>query len=232
MLAVEDIHCAYGPIEAVRGLSIEAPDGSVVCILGANGAGKSTTLKAIAGLLRPRRGRVVLDGRDVTRLDSASRLSRGIALAPEGRRMFADFSVRDNLRIGGHTLSRRRLEERIREMVDLFPLIGERMSQPAGSLSGGEQQMLAIARALITEPKVLLLDEPSLGLAPIITRQVFDVVAQIRQRGTTTILVEQNSLALTVADHGYVLAEGRLDHEGPASELFGDERLRRAYLGG
>jgi len=232
MLTVEDLHCSYGPIEAVRGLSIQAQAGSVICILGANGAGKSTTLKAIAGLLRARRGRVVLDGRDVTRLDPARRLTLGIALAPEGRRIFSDFTVRDNLRIGGHTLSRARLEGRIAEMAQLFPLLGERMSQPAGSLSGGEQQMLAIARALMTEPRVLLLDEPSLGLAPIITRQVFDVVAQIRDRGTTVVLVEQNTLALHVADHGYVLSEGRLDHEAPADELFGDERLRRAYLGG
>jgi branched-chain amino acid transport system ATP-binding protein len=232
VLTVEDIHCSYGPIEAVRGLSIEVPAGSVVCILGANGAGKSTTLKAIAGLLRPRRGRVTLDGRNITGLGAASKVSQGIALAPEGRRIFADFSVKDNLRIGGHTLTRRKLETRIRDMAELFPVIGERMNQPAGSLSGGEQQMLAIARALMTEPKVLLLDEPSLGLAPIVTRQVFDVVAQIREQGTTTVLVEQNSLALTVADHGYVLSEGRLDHHGPASELFGDERLRRAYLGG
>ena len=232
MLSVEDIYCSYGPVEAVRGVSIEAPAGSVVCILGPNGAGKSTTLKAIAGVVRPRKGKVTLDGRDVTRLGPARKLARGIALAPEGRRILADFSVRDNLRIGGHLLSRREMAGRIPELVELFPLLGERMGQLGGSLSGGEQQMLAIARALMTEPEVLLLDEPSLGLAPIITRQVFDAVARIRERGTTTVLVEQNSLALSVADHGYVLSEGRLDHEGPAQELFGDERLRRAYLGG
>lgn len=232
MLSVEDIYCSYGPIEAVRGLSIEAPEGSVVCILGPNGAGKSTTLKAIAGMVRPRKGRVMLDGQDVTRLGPATKLARGISLAPEGRRILADFSVRDNLRIGGHRLSRREMEGRIRELLELFPLLGERIGQPGGSLSGGEQQMLAIARALMTQPHVLLLDEPSLGLAPIITRQVFDVVARIRERGTTTVLVEQNSLALSVADHGYVLTEGRLDHDGPAKELLGDERLRRAYLGG
>ncbi len=232
MLAVEDIYCSYGPIEALRGISIEAPKGSVVCILGPNGAGKSTTLKAIAGVVRPRKGRVMLEGRDVTRLGPSRKLSDGIALAPEGRRIIADFSVRDNLRIGGHVLSRGKLEARIREVLELFPLLGERMDQAGGSLSGGEQQMLAIARALMTEPAVLLLDEPSLGLAPIITRQVFDAVRQIRERGTTTVLVEQNSLALTVADHGYVLSEGRLLHDGPAQELYGDERVRRAYLGG
>ncbi len=232
MLRVEEIHCSYGPIEAVRGVSLEARRGSVVCILGANGAGKSTTLKAITGLVRPRKGRVMLDGQDVTRLDPARKLARGIALAPEGRRILADFSVKDNLRIGGHLLSRRELDSRIGELVELFPLLGERMGQLGGSLSGGEQQILAIARALMTEPALLLLDEPSLGLAPIATRQVFDVVARIREKGTTTVLVEQNSMALSVADHAYVLSEGRLDLEGPAQELFGDQRLRRAYLGG
>ncbi len=232
MLSVEDLHCSYGPIEAVRGLSLEAPTGSLVCILGPNGAGKSTTLKAIAGLVRPWRGKIRVGDRDVTRLDAARRLSHGVALAPEGRRIFPDFSVEDNLRIGGHLLSRRELAARIRGAIELFPLIGERMNQPGGSLSGGEQQMLAIARALMTRPSLLLLDEPSLGLSPIATRQVFDTVAHIREEeGTTVVLVEQNSLALSVADHGYVLSGGRLDLEAPAQELFGDERLRRAYLG-
>ncbi|MGI8505847.1 MAG: ABC transporter ATP-binding protein [Solirubrobacteraceae bacterium] len=232
MLSVEDLHCSYGPIEAVRGLSLEAPTGSLICILGPNGAGKSTTLKAIAGLVRPWRGKVRVGDQDVTRLDAAHRLSRGVALAPEGRRIFADFSVQDNLRIGGHLLSRRDLDARIKGATELFPFIGERMNQPGGSLSGGEQQMLAIARALMTRPSLLLLDEPSLGLSPIATRQVFDTVARIRkEEGTTVVLVEQNSLALSVADHGYVLSGGRLDLEAPARELFGDERLRRAYLG-
>jgi branched-chain amino acid transport system ATP-binding protein len=231
MLSVDEIHCSYGPIQALRGLSLEAPSGSLVCILGPNGAGKSTTLKAIAGLVRPSRGRITLDGRDVTRLGPARRLALGIALAPEGRRIFPDFSVKDNLRIGGHLLGRRELESRIRASVELFPQLGERMGQPGGSLSGGEQQVLAIARALVTRPAVLLLDEPSLGLSPIATRQVFDAVARIREGGTTTVLVEQNSQALSVADHGYVLNDGRLDLEGPAQELVGDERLRGAYLG-
>jgi len=231
MLSVEDLHCSYGPIEAVRGLSLEAPTGSLVCILGPNGAGKSTTLKAIAGLVRPWRGKIRVGDHDVTRLDAARRLSRGVALAPEGRQIFPDFSVEDNLRIGGHLLSRRELAARIRGAVELFPFIGERRNQPGGSLSGGEQQMLAIARALMTRPSLLLLDEPSLGLSPIATRQVFDTVAHIREEGTTVVLVEQNSLALSVADRGYVLSGGRLDLEAPAQELFGDERLRRAYLG-
>ncbi|MBO0712390.1 MAG: ATP-binding cassette domain-containing protein, partial [Acetobacteraceae bacterium] len=150
----------------------------------------------------------------------------------EGRRILPDFSVRDNLRIGGHLLSRGKLDSRIGEMVDLFPLLGERMNQPGGSLSGGEQQMLAIARALMTDPAVILLDEPSLGLAPIVTRQIFEAVASMRESGTTIVLVEQNSAALSVADHGYVLSEGRLAHQGPARDLIGDARLREAYLGG
>ena len=231
MLKVEGIHCSYGPIEAVRGVSLEAPAGSLVCILGPNGAGKSTTLKAIAGLVRPWKGRVTVDGKDVTRLGAARRLGLGVALAPEGRRIFADFSVKDNLRIGGHLLGRRELESRIRSSAELFPLLGERMEQPGGSLSGGEQQMLAIARALVTEPSLLLLDEPSLGLSPIATSQVFDAVARVREQGTTTVLVEQNSAALSVADHAYVLRDGCIDVEGPAQELSGDERLRQAYLG-
>ena len=216
----------------MRGLSLEAPAGSLVCILGPNGAGKSTTLKAIAGLVHPWKGRITLNGQDVTRVDPARKLALGIALAPEGRRIFADFSVRDNLRIGGHLLGRRELDSRIRASLELFPLVGERADQRGGSLSGGEQQMLAIARALVTQPKLLLLDEPSLGLSPIATRQIFEAVARIREQGTTTVLVEQNSRALSIADHGYVLSHGRLDLEGPAQELFGDERLRRAYLGG
>jgi branched-chain amino acid transport system ATP-binding protein len=232
VLTLDDIHCSYGPIVALRGLSLEAPDGSLVCILGPNGAGKSTTLKGISGLVRPWRGRVVIDGRDVTRLDAARKLSRGVALAPEGRRIFPDFTVEDNLRIGAHLLPRRELPARIREAVELFPQLRDLLHQRAGSLSGGEQQMLSIGRALMTHPKLLLLDEPSLGLSPIATRQVFDAIGRIRDQGTTTVLVEQNSVALTLAEHGYVLSNGRLELEGPADELFGDERLRRAYLGG
>jgi branched-chain amino acid transport system ATP-binding protein len=231
MLSVEDLHCSYGPIEAVRGVSLSADAGSLICILGPNGAGKSTTLKAIAGLVRPWRGRIRVGERDVTRMGAAARVASGVALAPEGRRIFADFSVRDNLRIGGHVLSRADLAERIAAAVALFPILGERIDQPGGSLSGGEQQMLAIARAMMTRPALLLLDEPSLGLSPIATRQVFETVQRIRADGTTVVLVEQNSLALSVADHGYVLSGGRLDLDAPASELLGDERLRRAYLG-
>jgi branched-chain amino acid transport system ATP-binding protein len=231
MLELDDLHCSYGPIEAVRGLSLEAPTGSLVCILGPNGAGKSTTLKAISGLVRPWRGSIRLDGEEVTRLDAARRLAKGIALCPEGRRIFSDFTVEENIRLGGHLLDRRACEARVHDALGSFPLLEERRRQRAGSLSGGQQQLLALARALMTRPKLLLLDEPSLGLSPIATREVFRAIARIRGEGTTVVLVEQKSTALADADYGYVLRGGRLDLEGPAAELLADERLQHVYLG-
>ncbi len=231
MLTVDSIDCSYGPVQALMGLSLEATDGAFIAILGANGAGKSTTLKAIAGLVRPTRGRVLFRGRNLARLGPERRLSLGIALCPEGRRVFPDFTVAENLRVGGHRLNRRVLGDRVDQTLQLFPALKDRMGQSAGSLSGGEQQMLAIARALMTEPSLLLLDEPSLGLAPMITRQVFDAVDGIRKQGTTVVLVEQNRLALRYADYAYVLGNGRLRLEGPAGEVQDDERLRSAYLG-
>jgi branched-chain amino acid transport system ATP-binding protein len=232
MLALDAVHCSYGPIAAVKGVSLEARDGTLVAILGANGAGKSTTLKAIAGLIRPWSGRIRFRDRDITRLAPGRRLGLGIALCPEGRRVFPDFSVEDNLRLGGHLVAARDLPHRIAEAITLFPVLGERMRQPAGSLSGGEQQMLAIARALMTHPTLLLLDEPSLGLSPRLTQQVFETIAEIRTRGTTVVLVEQNSAALRIADYAYVLANGSVDHEGAAGEVMNEEELKRAYLGG
>lgn len=232
MLVVDSINCSYGPVAALSGLSLRAGDGAFVAVLGANGAGKSTTLKAIAGLIRPTSGRVVFNGRNLRGLAPDKRLSLGIALCPEGRRIFPDFTVAENLRIGGHRIGRGVLGDRIAQGLDLFPGLKARMSQQAGSLSGGEQQMLAIARALMTAPTLLLLDEPSLGLAPKVTHQVFDAVDAIREQGTAVVLVEQNRLALRYADYAYVLGIGRLLLEGPASEVQDDERLRSAYLGG
>jgi len=232
VLEVDDLHCAYGPIEAVRGISLAAPTGSVVCILGPNGAGKSTTLKAISGLVRPWRGSIKLDGEELRALEPAGRLAKGVALCPEGRRILADFTVEENLRLGGHLLARRQCEARVHEALEAFPLLGERRRQRGGSLSGGEQQMLAVARALMTEPKLLLLDEPSLGLSPITTRHVFDAIKRVSEQGTTVVLVEQKSVALKLAEHGYVLRDGHLDLDGPARELLGDKRLARIYLGG
>jgi branched-chain amino acid transport system ATP-binding protein len=232
VLQVGGLSCAYGPIVAVDQLDLEVPDGSLVCVLGANGAGKSTTLKAIAGTVQASRGRISFNGDDITRYDAAKRLGRGVALCPEGRRVFGEFTVRQNLVIGGHVLGRSKLNRRLAEATELFPALGERMAQPAGSLSGGEQQMLAIARALMTNPKLLLLDEPSLGLAPRLTQQLFQTITEIREQGTATLLVEQNSSALKICDYAYVLANGRVAHEGPAADLMGDDRLRQAYLGG
>ncbi len=232
MLTVEAITCAYGPIVAVRALSLEAADGALVCILGANGAGKSTTLKAIAGLLRPRQGRIIFDGTDITRLDAARRVARGIALCPEGRRVFTNFTVEQNLLAGGHLLSRQETRRRIADACDLFPVLAERMTQGAASLSGGEQQMLAIGRALMTRPKLLLLDEPSLGLAPLVTQQVFAVIQEIRARGASVIVVEQNAkMALKIADYAYVLSNGRIDVAGSAAEIAAGGEIERSYLG-
>jgi branched-chain amino acid transport system ATP-binding protein len=231
MLELDDLHCSYGPIDAVRGVSLEAAPGSLVCILGPNGAGKSTTLKAISGLVKPWRGSIRLAGEDVTRLDAARRLAKGIALCPEGRRILGDFTVEENLRLGAHLLGRRRCEARTHEAFETFPLLAERRRQLAGSLSGGQQQLLALARALMTAPKLLLLDEPSLGLSPLATRDVFRAVKRIRAQGTTVVLVEQKSVVLKDADYGYVLRNGRLDLEGPAPALIADERLKHVYLG-
>lgn len=231
MLTVEGIHCSYGPVKALADLSIKASDGALVAILGANGAGKSTTLKAVAGLVRPTQGKVVYNGHDITGMGPERHLALGIALCPEGRRIFPDFTVGENLQVGGHVLGRRKLVDRLSGALDLFPPLRSRVKQLAGSLSGGEQQMLAIARALMTEPSLLLLDEPSLGLAPLVTRQVFDTVAEVRRAGMTVVVVEQNRLALRYADYAYVLANGHLQLEGSARDVQDNEQLRRAYLG-
>lgn len=232
MLRLEGVTCAYGPIVALHDLHLEAGAGTVVCVLGANGAGKSTTLKAIAGLVPPRRGRIWFAGRDITRVDPPRRVAMGIALCPEGRRIFPEFTVEENLRIGAHVLASREIASGIARAVELFPRLGERLRQPAATLSGGEQQMLAIARSLMSRPRLLLLDEPSLGLAPIVMRQIFDRIQAIRQEGTTVVLVEQNAnMALRVADYAYVLAHGRVTLEGPAGTVSTGGAIERSYLG-
>jgi branched-chain amino acid transport system ATP-binding protein len=234
LLAVESLSVSYGPVAAVRGVSFVVAQGEIVTLIGANGAGKTSTLEAVAALVRPRAGRVRLDGQDVTRLSTAALVDRGVVLVPEGRAILAQMTVLENLRLGGY---RRRdrpgLERDVHQMLERFPILGQRRGQLAGSLSGGEQQQLALARGLLARPRLLLLDEPSMGLAPQIVRQIFGIVEQIRGEGVTILLVEQNARrALAIADRGYVLETGRVVLEGPGSALAADERVRAAYVGG
>ncbi len=232
LLKVTDLTCGYGPVLAVRDASFEVDEGSVTCVLGANGAGKSTTLKAISGLIRPMRGRIGLDGRDITRLSASRRVSLGISHCPEGRRIFASLTVLENLRLGGHRLGRAPLAAAVEQALSVFPVLGRLAGRPGGLLSGGEQQMLAIARAIMTQPRLLLLDEPSLGLAPMAAEQVFATLIKINREGTTILLVEQNAtMALRLARWGIVLANGAIDLQGPAAELLASDRVRQAYLG-
>ena len=234
MLNLDCVNVSYGAIQAVRGVSIEVPKGEVVTIIGANGAGKSTLLKSIAGLEPVAAGRVVLDGRDITATPPHRRTALGVALSPEGRGVFPDQSVRDNLLLGGYSKNSdtTRTEEKIERSFGLFPRLRERQEQFAGTLSGGEQQMLAIARALMSEPKLLLLDEPSLGLAPLIIKDIFNTIRSLRATGLTILLVEQMAnQALGVADHAYVLETGRITHQGKGSDLLDDPKVRAAYLG-
>lgn len=233
MLHLDGIFCSYGPIQALVDVSITVPSGSAVCVLGANGAGKSTVLKSISGLLRPQHGRVYLEDRDITHMSAARRVALGIAHCPEGRRIFGRLTVEENLMLGAHLLSKTKARSAISQACERFPILGRRLRQQAGLMSGGEQQMLAIARALMTQPRLLLLDEPSLGLAPIVIEEVFTALQEIRGQGTTIVLVEQNAAqALTLADYGYILVNGRIEVEGTSSDLRGSDEVRAAYLGG
>ena len=238
MLTVEELHAGYGASEVLRGVSLEVPEGQLVALIGANGAGKTTTMRAISGLIRPARGRVLLDGREVQGLP-ASRIARlGLAHAPEGRRVFGPLSVEDNLLLGAfrrlpHFFGyRRRAAAALERVYGMFPILASRRSQAAGTLSGGEQQMLAIGRALMAEPRVMLLDEPSMGLAPIVVQEVFSTIRRLKDEGLTLLLVEQLAgSALEVADRVYVMERGRLVAEGTPEALKRDEQLLRAYLG-
>jgi len=232
LLTVADLTCGYGPVLAVRDASFEVEAGSIVCVLGANGAGKSTTLKAVSGLVRPVRGAIVLEGRDITSLPTSRRVGLGISHCPEGRRIFTGLTVRENLRLGGHRLGRAELASAVDRALSVFPVLGRMLDRPGGLLSGGEQQMLAIARAIMTRPRLLLLDEPSLGLAPMTAERVFATLVEINREGTTILLVEQNAtMALRLAQWGIVLAGGAIDLQGPAAELLASDRVRQAYLG-
>jgi branched-chain amino acid transport system ATP-binding protein len=234
ILSIDRLSGGYGELTVLHEVSAHVNEAEIVAVLGSNGAGKSTLLKTVAGLLRPTRGRVRGVGRDLTGL-SPERVSRaGVILVPEGRQLFASMSVMENLLLGGHARRRERAAQRaqLRQLFDLFPILEERRRQAAGSLSGGQQQMVAIGRALMARPRVLLLDEPSLGLAPLVLAQVFEVLATLRSMGVTTLLVEQNArMTLELADRAYVLERGRTVVEGPAAELVDDPRIQHAYLG-
>ena len=241
MLQIESLSVFYGSIQALYDIELEVPEGSIVCLIGANGAGKSTLLNTIAGLLRPRRGSISWRTEALHRagekpysLEAHRIVERGIALAPEGRRIFADLSVLENLEMGGYLIrERKHLHKRIQQQFALFPRLEERTHQRAGSLSGGEQQMLCVARALMNEPKLLLLDEPSLGLAPLITKDIIQTIVRInREQGITILLVEQNArLALQHSQYAYVLENGRISLKGAAAQLLQDQRIIELYLG-
>ena len=233
MLTVEGLECRYGKVAAVRGLALEVHAGELVSLIGANGAGKTTTLKAISGVLAPSGGSIVFEGEDITRASARRVLQLGIAHCPEGRRVFPYMSVRENLEMGCYL---RRdaagIEADMRRLFDRFPILHERRNQAAGTLSGGEQQMLAISRALMSRPKLVLFDEPSLGLAPNIVERTFDIIRQIRAEGVTVVMVEQNALAaLELSDRAYVLEQGRVSLTGTGQALLDDPHVRRAYLG-
>ncbi len=233
LLSIERLFVNYGGIQALAEVSLQVYEGEVVTLIGANGAGKSTTLRAISRLLTPRAGRITYDGRDLLRCRADEVVRLGIAHAPEGRRMLARQTVMDNLLLGAYSRAdRAAIRVDVDRMFHRFPRLGERRYQLAGTLSGGEQQMLAIARALMSRPRLLLLDEPSLGLAPLIVREIFDIIRELHDNGVTILLVEQNAaLALRSADRGYVLEAGRVTFSGDAAELVADERVKKAYLG-
>jgi branched-chain amino acid transport system ATP-binding protein len=233
MLKVSDVHVYYGAIHALKGVSFSVEKGELVTLLGANGAGKTTTLKTLSGLLRPRSGTIELEGSPLNGADPHVIVQRGVAHAPEGRKIFPRFTVLENLHIGGYTRTKTSLGPDLERVFELFPRLRERQKQIAGTLSGGEQQMLAIGRALMLSPKLLLLDEPSMGLAPKIVEQILETIASINKSGVTVLLVEQNAaMALAISHRGYVLETGQVILEGKAGELAGNDLVRQAYLGG
>jgi branched-chain amino acid transport system ATP-binding protein len=235
LLEVRDLHVFYGNIEALKGISLDAQPGQIVAILGGNGAGKTTTLRTISGLLRPRGGSITCDGKSLVGVAAHAIVGLGLSHVPEGRRIFNILNVEENLSLGGYLMRSQRqlIKDRKAAVYELFPRLGERRTQLAGTLSGGEQQMLAIGRALMSDPKVLMLDEPSLGLAPMLARSVLKTVRQIADRGAAVLLVEQNARqALAIADYAYVIELGRIALEGEAGALARDERVQQAYLGG
>lgn len=234
MLEVENIHVYYGAIHALKGVSFHLNEGEIVALIGTNGAGKSTTLNTVSGLLDPNPGKLFFHGKDITDVPPQDIVKMGIVQVPEGRKIFARMTVRENLEMGAYVFNDRdRIEEDIESAFEQFPRLKERQKQMGGTLSGGEQQMLAMARALMTRPKLLLMDEPSMGLAPILVEQVFEIIQNINRKGTSVLLVEQNAqMALSIADRAYVLETGTVALEGPGSELLNNPLVKEAYLGG
>ena len=248
LLEVKNLQVTYGPIQGVKGINLKVEKGSIVALLGANGAGKTSTLRSISGIVKKSGGTVIFDGEDITKTKAYTIASKGLTQSPEGRLIFVGLNVEDNLKAGAYSLKTKIIEkdgkkvkisastqikENLERVYRLFPILKERRKQQANTLSGGEQQMLAIGRALMASPKLLLLDEPSLGLAPLIIKDIFNTLKEIQKEGTTILIVEQNALqTLKIADYGYVLELGNISLEGPASELINDKRLIEAYLGG
>ncbi|MGM9592976.1 MAG: ABC transporter ATP-binding protein [Candidatus Onthomonas sp.] len=233
MLSVENLNVYYGSIHAIKGVSFEVQEGEIVCLIGANGAGKSTTLNTVAGLLKPRAGSITFQDKPLVGVPAHQIVSRGLALCPEGRRVFLQLTVEENLEMGAYTRPKREIQESIDMVYEQFPRLKERYKQVAGTLSGGEQQMLAMGRALMSKPKLMMLDEPSMGLAPLLVEQIFEIIQKLNQGGTTILLVEQNArMALSIANRGYVLETGRVVSSASAQDLLHDDAVRKAYLGG
>ncbi|MCQ2502062.1 MAG: ABC transporter ATP-binding protein [Lachnospiraceae bacterium] len=233
LLRAEDVHVYYGSIHAIKGISFEVNEGEIVTLIGANGAGKSTTLNTVSGLLKPRSGLIEFDGQSLVGVPASKMVSKGLALCPEGRRIFLQMSVEENLEMGAFSRPKNEIKDSMADIYDRFPRLKERYKQVAGTLSGGEQQMLAMGRALMSKPRVLMLDEPSMGLAPILVDQIFQIIKELNEAGTTILLVEQNAQqALSIAHRGYVLETGKIAATGTGKELLHDPAVQKAYLGG
>lgn len=233
MLEMIDVNVYYGAVHALKGIGLKVNKGEIVTLIGANGAGKTTTLKTISGVLKPKVGKVIFDGKDLNKVNASNMVGLGMAHVPEGRRIFANMSIMENLEMGAFSRKdREEIKKDYEKIFEIFPRLLERKNQMAGTLSGGEQQMLAIGRALMSRPKLLLLDEPSMGLAPLVVKQIFSIIEDINKSGTTVLLVEQNaSMALKIAHRAYVIQNGYVEMEGDASELLNDESIKSAYLG-